>query len=166
VWALVDGRLPVRRIVDLSRLGTFDASRILAELHRNGAIQVLDPANVRRDPLTQRIRVERGAFRGWMFAVIPMFLLLLLAGLSNQVSAPVRAVQGIFMTRSPLETLRQDWEMRTLRNSLEAYRFREGQWPRSLQQLGDSMPELAPASTPPYYTVRHDDAAVLLAPER
>ncbi len=166
VWALVDGRLPVRRIIDLSRLGTFDASRILAELHRNGAIQALDPGSVRRDPLTRRVQVERRAFGGWILAVIPMFLLLLLAGMSNRVSAPVRTVQGLSIARSPLETLRQDWEMRTLRNSLEVYRFREGQWPRNLQQLGDSMPELALASASPYYTVRRDDAAVLLAPER
>ncbi|MBW2372865.1 MAG: DUF4388 domain-containing protein, partial [Deltaproteobacteria bacterium] len=95
VWALVDGRLPVRRIVDLSRLGTFDASRILAELHRNGAIQALDPGSVRRDPLTRRIQVERRALRGWILAAIPMFLLVLLAGLSNQVTAPMQTVQGL-----------------------------------------------------------------------
>ena len=47
VFQLVDGRLSVRRIMDLSRLGTFEATRILAELRKYGLIEPLDPRRVR-----------------------------------------------------------------------------------------------------------------------
>ena len=48
VFDLVDGRLAVRRIIDLSRLGTFDAMRILAGLLAAGAIEPVDASGVRR----------------------------------------------------------------------------------------------------------------------
>jgi hypothetical protein len=38
VYDLIDGRLSVRRIIDLSRRGTFEAGRILVELRRNEMI--------------------------------------------------------------------------------------------------------------------------------
>ena len=39
VLALIDGRLSVRRVIDLAQLGTFDGMRILSELRSSGAIR-------------------------------------------------------------------------------------------------------------------------------
>ena len=47
IYELIDGRLPVQRVIDLSRLGLFDGTRALAELHRNEVIKPLNRIQVR-----------------------------------------------------------------------------------------------------------------------
>jgi hypothetical protein len=42
VYQLVDGRIAVRRIVDLSLLGTFDAVRLLADLRSTGSVEPVE----------------------------------------------------------------------------------------------------------------------------
>merc|ERR1711960_17346 len=48
VFGFIDGRIPVRRIVDLSLLGTFDAVRILADMRRCEVIEPLDADALQR----------------------------------------------------------------------------------------------------------------------
>ena len=83
VFALVDGRLAVRRIIDLSRLGTFDATRILAGLRAAGAIEPVEAAGAPRPRAAPRSSgLSRGQVRGWLGG--------LLAALAAAAASPSR----------------------------------------------------------------------------
>ncbi len=171
VFFLVDGRLAVRRIIDLSLLGTFDATRILADLRRAGAIEPLDSAMLRR--LRRR---SPGAgrrplpWRATIAALVPMTLLLLAAGAArNAPESPVpdgaRAIR-----RGGLAEARALYAERRVRNALATYRFARGSYPDDLRELEETgaLPPgtLAAPSGRPYYYARRGGAALLLAPER
>jgi len=80
VSQLIDGRASVRRVIDLSRVGTFDAMQIIVAMHKAGRIEVVTPSRVqRRVPLPQRKRQLRGA----LAAVLPVVLLLAVCFLSS-----------------------------------------------------------------------------------
>jgi hypothetical protein len=171
VFNLIDGRLAVRRIVDLSLLGSFDATRILAELRRAGLIEPLDPERARSvrqrpAPLTP----GRSPVWGWIRALAPLALLLLLAVLANRVEPAEVGERAFSIHRAPLESVRQSFAERRVRNALESYRFIEGRWPRLLLQLEErgllANDALASSAGRPYYYVQREDGAVLLAPER
>ncbi len=63
VYLLVDGRATLRRVIDLSHLGTFEASRIVAELIAGGVVEpVKRKQPVRLPPRTEEeIRPRRSA---------------------------------------------------------------------------------------------------------
>jgi hypothetical protein len=171
VFNLIDGRLAVRRIVDLSLLGSFDATRILAELRRAGLIEPLDPErarSVRQRPAP--LAPGRSPVWGWIRALAPLTLLLLLAVLANRVEPAEVGERAFSIHRAPLESVRQSFAERRVRNALESYRFIEGRWPRLLLQLEErgllANDALASSAGRPYYYVQREDGAVLLAPER
>jgi hypothetical protein len=120
--------------------------------------------------MAARIHVESGQVRKWLFAVIPLGLLVGIAALANRIDVSQPAVAGVAIERAELESLRQVYITRGVRHGLESYRFRRGHWPHDLAQVGESVDVLAPAlaasPAPPYYHVRSDDEIVLLAPER
>ena len=66
--------------------------------------------------------------------------------------------------------MRQRYASHRVRYGIESYRFSQGEWPRDLAQLEETDlpggPELASAGARPYYYVRTEAGAVLLAPER
>ena len=171
VLQLVDGRLPVRRIVDLSRLGTFEATRILAELRQSGMIEPLDEqlvASARRArgqnrPVTERLR--------WGFAAaLPMALLALVAFGGLPEHSLSERNEGIAIAREPLLAVQSSFARRRLHNRLEAQRFLTGSWPDDLSEpgawQGADETELAADSLRPYYYRKRDDGYVLLAPRR
>ncbi len=168
VFQLVDGRLPVQRIVDLSRLGTFDATRILAELRRREII-----AEVGR---SRRVRPRLSVAAGgeimwrWTFALVSVALLFAVALRANRELPPEHRNPEFVVQRSPLESMRQRYASHRVRYGIESYRFSEGEWPRDLEQLEETglLGSLGLASHParPYYSVGAEDGAVLLTPER
>jgi hypothetical protein len=171
LFFMIDGRLPVRRIIDLSLLGTFDATRILADLRRARVIEPLDATGVRHLRRRQRPAVlRRPQVQGWLAALFPLTLLLLTANLTNR-EVPDAAGDGAFSIRSaPLETARATHTSRRVRRALEVFRFADGRWPRDLAELEErgilAANALAPAGGRPYYYIHREDGALLLAPER
>lgn len=169
VFQLVDGRLPVQRIVDLSRLGTFDATRILAELRRREIIADIGRSRRARGP---RVSVAAGGATlwRWTFALLPLALLFAVALRANREPRPEHGNPVFAVQRSPFESMRQRYASHRVRYGIESYRFSEGEWPRDLAQLEETgllgSPGLASAAARPYYSVGAESGVVLLAPER
>jgi hypothetical protein len=157
----------VRRIVDLSRLGSFDAMRILAGLLGAGAIEAVDASGVRR-PRTRALDApgRRGAVRGWLGGLFPLSLLVC-AALASMNGVRPAPVEGFEIRRDALETARAAHATRRLRHALEDHRLRVGSPPQQLSELR-ALPSDALASPggANYYYAPREDGAVLLAPER
>jgi hypothetical protein len=172
VYQLVDGRIAVRRIVDLSLLGTFDAVRLLADLSRAGVIEALDGVALERvqaKPAARRVRLPRGDFLGWVaagFAVALLGGLLVLARSDDTGTSP----PGFAIERSARDSMREAYAARRTRHAVEAWRFAEGRWPYSLREVASSKlfagDALATASGHAYYYTERDDGVLLLAPAR
>jgi hypothetical protein len=171
VLGLVDGRLSVRRIIDLSMLGTFDAMRILANLRSAEIIEPLDVGGVhelRQQWASSLLRRENA--RGWVAGILPLALLLLIAAFAQGEAPGAPKADGIAVHRSSFDSAREAFAARRVRHALETYRFIDRRWPRRLAQLEnrgivtDTM--LATPSGHPYYYVVREEGAVLLAPER
>jgi len=171
VFALIDGRLPARRVIDLSRLGSFEATRILAELRRAGCISPLDPEQVER-ARRRRLRAPLVAARRAPALIalgLPFLLLGGLLGAATLGRPAAPPAPGSALPSAPLEDARSAFETRRMRNALEAYRLARGVWPERLDDLvseGFLDPAaLTPASGRPYYYARHGDDFLLLPPE-
>jgi hypothetical protein len=171
VYALVDGRLSARRIIDLARLGTFDGIRCLAELHQGGAICAasIGDAGVARPPVRERTGGSGVLARRAAAAVVP---LLALAGVvwwtaSSAAVSPAKARPQI--VRSSLESLSRDYVVRAARRALEAYQLEHGEWPSGLEQLEaaglQGQAALAAPEGRPYYSVHRKLGPLLLSPE-
>jgi hypothetical protein len=171
VHSLVDGRLPARRVVDLSRLGTFDGTRMLAELRGAGLIEPVRgqrALGLRRHARALRDSAPR--FSGGVGASVAtaVCLVALVASVAMVRSHRPEPGPPRVETQS-LERLREAYATRRLRNAMDAYRIAEGDWPASLDGLvrrGYLGPEaLAAPEGRPYYSANRDDGVVLLAPE-
>jgi hypothetical protein len=173
VYQLVDGRIPVRRIVDLSLLGSFDAVRLLADMRRCGVIEPLDGAALQALRSLPRLRPTLGLGFGLrvLAATLPLALLAGVAVFAALREPAPPAVAGAFeLRREALADVRAAYRSRGARHALEAHRFAAGRWPDSLAQLERSgfVPRgaLAAEGAPAYYFAVRKDGAVLLAPER
>jgi hypothetical protein len=170
VYGLVDGRLTAQRIIDLSRLGLFDATRALAELHRDEAIVPVSKRQTRTRPRDsdRSLRPVGEQARGWLAVALPLALLSLVVfsivrGEASRIGPPVFPI-----VRTPLEDARGVFEKRRLRHVLEARRLLSGSWPVDLSGPdptglleGDT---LTAAHGEPYYYARRGGSIVLLAP--
>jgi len=171
VYALVDGRLPAQRVIDLSRLGLFDATRALAELHKERIIAPLSGRHARvrsrRGERRPRPVVERA--RWWLAAAFPLTLLSLVV---STILGQARVVEGprVFpISRAPLDQARAAFEKRGVRHAIEAERMLSGRWPSSLtpaETEGSALHALTPADVDEYYYVRRGNGIILLAPEQ
>jgi hypothetical protein len=169
VFQLVDGRLSVRRVIDLSRLGLFEVTRIMAELRRAGLIEPLSAEQVAQRRPRPSFDLRRPPSRPLIAGALPFVLLAALAVLAHRDPAPA-GMDGAFpIDRAPLVEARAAFETERVRKALEAYRFSHGRWPDRLEDLveaGFLKPDaLTPSEGRPYYYARQGDDAVLLAPE-
>jgi len=172
VFQLVDGRISVRRIIDLSLLGTFDAVRLLAELRRAEVIEPLDGEALRRVqslPL-KRVGASRAEVLSWVAGLLPVLLLAGIAALALRGSGPGEPAPGFALKRAQIEATRAAFDARRVRHALEALRFADGRWPQDLAELERSglleAGTLAQRGGAPYYYAVREDGALLLAPER
>jgi hypothetical protein len=167
ILLLVDGRSPVRRVIDLSRLGTFTGMRGLVELQQAGWIE---PVAVDESRVAD-LRAAAGAgLRRWVAAVAP---LVLLAGLAlwptlGPNGSPPEV--GVPLGRSSLAEVRARLEVARARNLVEAYRLDRGDWPRDLAEVerwaGADALALTHSSPDAYYFARSERGPIVLAPER
>lgn len=168
LFLLIDGRQNTRRVVDLSRLGTFEGTRILSNLCRAGLI-----APVAADTIAGRHRrrslAELGLASplGGILAVLPLVLLAAVVGaLWVEGLAPIPGPTPAGLTAPQTA---QPFELRRFRHAVEAYRFARGTWPRSLGDLsqlqGDLPGDMAAEGGHEYYYAHRGETFLVLAPE-
>jgi hypothetical protein len=172
VYQLVDARISVRRIIDLSLLGSFDAVRLLADLRRTEVIEPLDAEAVRRIRArpARRMAIGRELALGWVLGLLPLLLLAGIVAFSLRGAPQQEPGPAFTLRRNEMEALRVAYDARRVRYALEAHRFVEGRWPESLPDLEARgllvEGSLAARQGRPYYYVEREDGALLLAPER
>ena len=177
VSQLIDGRASVRRVIDLSRVGTFEAMQVIVVLRQAGMIQAVTPPRKRR---TASLPLRKNQLRGALAAILPLLLLLTVSlatlhrsslgfgwGIEDSAS---QGASGFALNQKPLETVRAAYaEMRT-QHAIEDIRMATGRWPRDWGEIEEhrllARVALASAESPPYYYVRRNNGAVLLAPVR
>jgi hypothetical protein len=171
LFLLLDGREPVRRVVDLSRLGSFEGASWLTRFRRAGLIERVDPSLVaRRLRRRPSFELAQGAsVVNALFAVLPFLLLgAIVFGLHTAEPPPpapttLRAAAFRSASETSFETLR-------VRNLAEAYRYAQGAWPTGMTDLRrffhDARREqpLAPLDAHEYYFAQRGDSFLVLSP--
>ncbi len=170
VLQLVDGRLSVRRVIDLSRLGTFEATRALAELREAGIIDVAAPTQKR--PAREMPRVRRTPVlqmaRAALATIVPFVALGALGMVALERTSESAVLPGSRIPEPLLGGLGARHETQLLRHLVEAHFFEHGRHPNALVDLAPELERLghplAPSRLGAYYYVVRDDEVVLLAP--
>ncbi len=179
IFQLIDGRLTVRRVIDLSRLGTFEGTRIVADLRRLGVIEEVDARQARRIAQSERSWEPLWIQARWAVAVATPLAILGLAAMmvigpaAGMPRLPFQVPEdrpGWAIPQDPIGDARRHFEIRRLRNAMDTHRYLYGDWPGSMAELeegGSAAPgALTPSADDPYYYVRRDEGIILLAPER
>ncbi len=167
ILQLVDGRLPVRRIVDLSRIGTFEATRALAELRQAGVIDVVAGGrkSARRAPERRGPRLPIGPLlRAAAATALPFLLLAGMAGYVERGAGPLGAVRGAALPLRTADGLGDRYETARVRAELEIHALEHGGYPERLEVLAERLDSLTPQRLGDYYYVVRADEVVLLAP--
>ena len=170
VLKLIDGRLSVRRVIDLSRIGTFEATRVLAELRQAGLIEIA-AAEMRRSPRrSASARSMIPSLRAAVATVVPFGLLLALAFVAFDRSGPTGGLPGSPIPDLVVRRLGADAEVDLVRQLVDLHVFETGSYPDRLEAVAGRASELDRSLTSArlaeyYYAVR-DDEVVLLAPLR
>lgn len=170
VLQLVDGRLSVRRIIDLSRVGTFEATRALAELRQAGVIDVAAPA--KRKSRRGKNRAKRPpllpVLRAALATALPLAALGYFAAVSLERADATGGHLGSAIPVRPIEQFGHRHETDLIRKQLEVHFFETGRYPDRLAELAaresNWLASLAPARLADYYYRVRDEEVVLLAP--
>jgi hypothetical protein len=174
IVTLIDGRLSLQRVVDLSRLGVFEANRVIAELLEHGLIAPLAPGPGRGRAAQRKPELRRslGDKLRWVAvaSIPPLLLGLVVSLLALRVQSRPIGIESFPIERPALAEVRAAFEKRRIRNALEARRLLRGEFPESLSQTDRSSwlneASLTPASGPAYYYRNRGDDIVLLSPRR
>lgn len=164
LFDLVDGKTPVRRIVDQTRVGRFEGARILSALRRAGAIEPLAAAELPKASRSAAAAVSRrGALLRAPWVALPFAALALVAWLAQRPAPP--AEPGL--RADPLVAARAAGRTLRLRHAAEAYRFAEGRWPADLEELlgGWDGTAMAGGDASPYPVRDAGGGLSVLAPE-
>ena len=170
VLKLVDGRLSVRRVVDLSRIGTFEATRVLAELRQAGLIEVV-AAEMRRAPRKSvSAKSMLPSLRAAAATAVPFGLLLALAFVAHGRSGPTGGLPGSPIPDRVMHRLGADAEVDLVRQLVDLHVFETGSYPDRLEAVAGRASDLDRSLTSArlaeyYYAVRDGDV-ILLAPLR
>ena len=166
VLQLVDGRLSVGRIIDLSRVGTFEATRTLAELRQAGVIDLASSA-----PRKFRKRAPSGPrmpvlplLRAALATTLPFILLGALGWQIHENTGIGRGISGAALPLRSVEQFGVRHETDLIRRQLEVHLFAEGRYPAELASLAQTLPSLTQERLGEYYYAVRDDEVVLLAP--
>ncbi|MBW2280289.1 MAG: DUF4388 domain-containing protein [Deltaproteobacteria bacterium] len=133
IYTLCDGRSSARRVVDLSRLGTFQGARGLVALLREGLLHVehAAPARVAR-PLSAGRRAVFGESRQTVSMILLGVILLLAIGLCL---LPAPEPRGFPLPSAGVFESRTQTELDRVRAALDAQRWASGTYPESLAEL-------------------------------
>lgn len=170
VIQLIDGRLSVRRVIDLSRLGTFEATRALAELRQAGVIDLVSqpksasPRSRRSIRPIQIFPVLRTALASALpFVVLGFMAFSEIPKVSQASSIAGSAIPGRFEHR-----LGRRFEVELIRGLVETHFFETGAYPIALEEIAEEAVvesrSLTKSRLADYYYVVRDDEVVLLTP--
>jgi len=170
VLQLVDGRLSVRRIIDLSRLGTFEATRALAELREAGVVDVVEPSAKKKVP-TAPVRSRPPVLKILRAALATVLPLIALVALGVVAAERIEATESLPGTPIPdpiVSSLGARHERLLIRNLVEAHFYEHGEYPASLGavalQLANAGVSLTASQLGAYYYTVRGDEVILLAP--
>jgi hypothetical protein len=166
LYQLLDGRLPARRAIDRSRVGSFEGARLLTALRRAGAIEPVSPSELPRAPRASAGTAPvRPGWRGAVAAALPFLALACVAAFAQRSPAP----QGAALLADPLVAAQAAGAALRMRNAAEAFRFLHGRWPRDLAELAADGwtpdPAMAGDLGSPYSVPDRGAGGALLAPE-
>ncbi len=166
VFLLVDGRASVRRVIDLSRLGSFGAMRIVVHLARAGWIE---PVRARSTVATQSTEPDASSPRRRALAMWAPFALL--AGIAALGLVHARSQRdGFVLGDDALDRARSRFATENVRALVLAYRAAEGRWPDGLDAVAtwsdESAAALTPAERGAYYVGASSEGPIVLAPDR
>jgi hypothetical protein len=173
LFLLIDGRQPVRRVVDLSRLGSFEGALWLTRFRRAGLVERVDPQLVARKQRRLRmLELPRGpSLSGALVAVLPWVLLAAVVLTATQQPAPKLTGGATLADQAFLHAAGASFETLRLRNLADAYRYARGEWPRGMTDLRRFFHDarrhqpLAPLDPREYYVAQRGDSILVLAPE-
>ena len=175
---LIDGRASVRRVIDLSRLGTFEAMQVIVALQQAGLIRAAPPPRTRRRvPLPLRKHQLRGALTAMLSLLVLLAFTLSTLRHSrasfewgNESANSGALGLGFALDQKPLETVRAAYAAMRTQHAIEDFRMANRRWPRDRGEVEElRLPgsvALAATESAPYYYVRRENGAVLLAPAR
>jgi hypothetical protein len=154
LFHLADGRISARRIIDLSRLGTFLGAKGLVELLRLGMLRIQRP-QVRAAAEAAPVTRARPALAVWALAAAALTAgALLLWPEPRTMDRPLPA--------DALERARTQMNEETLRTVLEVHAWAEGNYPESLHELRGPA-DLAPSPSRRYHYARSREGYALHA---
>jgi hypothetical protein len=173
LFLLIDGRQPVRRVVDLSRIGSFEGARWLTRFRRAGLIERVDPQLVaRKQRRRDKLELPSGPSLGAVLAaVLPWLLLGAVMFAASRVEEPRPAANAALSEQAVLRAAGASFETLRLRNLADAYRYARGEWPGGMTDLRRFFHEarrhepLAPLDPREYYVAQRGDSILVLAPE-
>ena len=173
LFLLIDGRQPVRRVVDLSRLGSFEGARWLTRFRRNGLIERVDPQLVaRKQRRREKLELPHGpSLSSVIAAVVPWLLLGAVVFAASQSAAPRPTSRSTLTERAFVRAAGASFETLRLRNLADAYRYARGEWPGGMTDLRRFFHDarrrqpLAPLDPREYYVAQRGDSIMVLAPE-
>jgi uncharacterized protein DUF4388 len=149
LFTLANGRLAARRVIDLSRLGTFQGARGIVGLIRNGALRPEQRESEAEAP------VERQGDRPPLLAFALLAVSAVLA--LGLFTARPAAHPGRPLPSDPVAELREGAATERIQAALEAHRWSAGEYPDSLDALRDSGALLAAVPVDRYSYQRSPD---------
>jgi hypothetical protein len=154
LFTFANGRLAARRVIDLSRLGTFQGSRGLVALIRGGVLRA-----EQRDVETEE-EDEPGSARPPIVALVLLAACAVLAfGLFLQTPY---TTSGASLGGDPVDALREEAATDSLRAAIEVHRWARGGYPESLEALGDENALLATVPLDRYSYSRSPEGGFML----
>lgn len=127
LYRLCDGRLTIRRVIDLSKQGTFQAGRGLLTLLEQGVLHV---------ERQTRASAEESAVGRWQKRLSGPWIVLTAAPLAAiLLLLPTPSADTFVLPQPGLHDACDQAELERLRSALEAYRWSTGAYPESLRAL-------------------------------
>jgi len=170
IFRLIDGRLNVRRVIDLSRIGTFDATRAIVELLQAGVIEIvaLSTNSSRREPVRARRTPLLPLLRAALVSALPLVVLGFFGLTALERADATGGLAGSAIPVRSIDQFGSRYETELIRNRLETHFFETGRYPDRLEELAaiDSgwLDSLTPSRLAAYYYAVRDEEVVLLAP--
>lgn len=173
VYELARPERTVREVIDLSRLGEFEACRAIAVLLTAGFVRLVEPVDDSLSGDAQRMGFVERLKAGLSAAsriVVSAGLVFALASLIHDLilDSPEANAQSPRLYHDPTAYHLAASQVRVIRRALEVYRLETGVYPDALTELVTthilSERDIRyPFSTPYFYRVR-DDAPIVLPP--
>jgi hypothetical protein len=143
IFDLIAPGRDVQKIIDLARLGEFEACRALSSLMSAGYVRVVKPAatKVTESQVAPPSRVKEKVARGMRAAgriVVSASLVIIAAMLLGRISPSQIGLEGdreLEYSPQPVQGHLSESQLRVIRRALEVYRYETGVYPNTLSSL-------------------------------